>query len=290
MGDAFSIRKSAFGRTDLFLSSSSVKFNDYKCSSSMNARQVGRSMYHMHTGNNSHTRPPACLCWHCCHDYEGEGYRVPRIFDTMQNLYHVYGWFCSPNCAKTYIIENSSFDRGYQMNIFIRMLRDVYDINHMIQESPPRLSLQIFGGPFDIERFRSNHNTCRLVQPPFVSYSMLIEEHANESKGNETNNVFNGSVRGLRRPSVSQAQSDTRHLDGKAKPESLYNMYLKDRSSMSVDDSTTNTQPKRPRAEAKSTKTAGGLSKFAATNANKIQKKLELTKKTGAKSVDDATI
>ena len=50
------------------------------------------------------------------------------MFDPSERVFHVYGWFCSANCAKAYILEHSTFDRGYQMNIFVRMLREVYNI------------------------------------------------------------------------------------------------------------------------------------------------------------------
>ena len=73
------------------------------------------------------------MCWHCCHPYETEGFRVPRIFDPSENIYHVYGWYCSANCAKAYILEHSTFDRGYQMNI-----------DRSINEAPPRLPQNVW--------------------------------------------------------------------------------------------------------------------------------------------------
>ena len=152
------LRKSAFGRTNLFLSTSNALFREIRCSASSATRQASASVFHTHSGNNAHEKPPNCACWHCCHQFEGNGFRLPRIFDPTENLYHVYGWYCSANCAKAYILEHSTFDRGYQMNIFVRMLREVYGIENSINEAPPCMALNMFGGPFDIETCKNDES------------------------------------------------------------------------------------------------------------------------------------
>lgn len=197
------IRKSAFGRTNLFLKSTSVLLREIKSSTSTFTRSATCSVFHTHsTCLNEKTES---VCWHCCHEIESQDkrLRVPRLYDNVERLYHVYGWFCRPSCAKAYILEHSSFDRGYQMNVFLRMLREVYGITEPITEAPPRLALRMFGGPFDIETFRSQTNICAMLEPPFVSYCMLIEERlpmpeiGEKAPGSE---LSRGSVRGLRRP------------------------------------------------------------------------------------------
>ena len=204
------LRKSACGRTNLFLKSLSTIYREVRCSASTVARQASSSIFHNHSGNSEFKKPPNCVCWHCCHPFQEEGFRLPRLYDPAENVYHVYGWFCSANCAKAYILEHSTFDRGYQMNIFVRMLRDIYSIDRGVVEAPPRISLQMFGGPFDIESFRSEKNICLVIAPPFVSHSMLIEERVPNKTMGETSAVkendtfghpnLKGSVRGLRRP------------------------------------------------------------------------------------------
>lgn len=198
-----SIRKSAFGRTNLFLASNTTLFKEVKCSASYTTRQATASLYHMHQGNKSLEKKECIVCWHCCHSFDGAGFKLPRSYDATEKMYHVYGWFCSANCCKAYILEHSTFDRGYQMNVFVRMLREIYDIHEAIVESPPRISLKMFGGPFDIETFRTQKNVCFVVHPPFISYSMLIEERLPiENIGEKSNTIQKGTVRGLRRPVV----------------------------------------------------------------------------------------
>ena len=204
--EPINIRKSAFGRTNLFLSSTTTLFREIKCSASSATRQASASLYHIHSTTQKNERPENCVCWHCCHNFDGVGFRLPRAYDPNERLYHVYGWFCSANCSKAYILEHSNFDRGYQMNVFVRMLREVYGIESGIVESPPRIALKMFGGPFDIETFRQQKNVCFVVTPPFVSYCMLIEERSpieNIGESSKTTGKHSrGSVRGLRKPDV----------------------------------------------------------------------------------------
>ena len=91
------------------------------------------------------------------------------------------------------------------MNVFVRMLREIYGITTSITESPPRLALKQFGGPFDIESFRLQSNVCYVVTPPFVSYCMLIEEKQGDANTINSSTPMihqqqKGTVRGLRRP------------------------------------------------------------------------------------------
>lgn len=168
------LRKSSFGRTNLFLVPSTVRFREVRCTSTL-SRQAVTSVFHPHSSSSKEERDGSA-CWHCCHPFDGDGFRSPRVYDPVEKVYHVYGWFCSANCAKAYVLEHSTFDRGYQMSVFSRMLRDVYHISDAVVESPPRISLRMFGGPLDIEEFRTHKHTFSVVSPPFVSYCMLVEE------------------------------------------------------------------------------------------------------------------
>jgi hypothetical protein len=161
----------------------------------MNAdKSIVSGVYHTHLGNQSETKPDT-VCWHCCHPYEGEGIRLPRLYDQVSGIYHVHGWFCSANCAKAYILEHSTFDRGYLINVFMRMLREVYSIHDTVIEAPPRLSLRMFGGALDIDSFRTVKNVHQIHSPPFVSHIMVVEERKPIASIGEEKNV-----RGLKRP------------------------------------------------------------------------------------------
>jgi hypothetical protein len=165
------IRKSAFGRTNLFLPSSDVLLREVQCMGGV-TRHENVSVFHMHDISNKKN----VACWHCCEQFKGDGIPAPRLYDPVEQIYHVYGIFCSANCTKAYILENSTFDRGQHLNVFVKMLREVYGIKERVVEAPPRIALERFGGPFKIDTFRTMKNICSTCKPPFVSYCMVVEE------------------------------------------------------------------------------------------------------------------
>lgn len=256
------LRKSAFGRTHLFMPT--CTFREVKCSAPTTTRCASASVFHKHRTNDCTTRLEGSVCWHCCYDFDeqSQGFRVPRVYDPTEREYHVFGWFCSANCCKAYILEHSTFDRGYQMNIFVRMLRDVYGIVDPVIEAPPRISLRKFGGPFDIESFRAQKNVCFIMTPPFVSYSMLIEERQPIPSIGETNLTQRGTVRGLRRPA-----SGTTHLEDSemCNPPlaGAYQEFLRDKRACDLPVPASPREPtaKRPKA-GRAPKTSHGLARF----------------------------
>lgn len=177
------IRKSAFGRTSLFIPSTNVLLREVQCMGGV-SRFEHVSIYHMHN-----TEGKKVDCWHCCESYDGQTFNIPRLYDPVEKVYHVYGSFCSPNCGKAYILENSTYDRGQHLNTFVRMLREVYGITEKVIEAPPRISLSKFGGPFNIETFRTMKNICCINKPPFVSYCMVVEERT-PSKATDKHELF----------------------------------------------------------------------------------------------------
>lgn len=173
---AVGVRKSSYGRTTIFLSEDSVALREFKSTGGIRV-QESASVYHtLPSLESAHASGELC-CWHCCEPIPARStlFPIPRFYDTSDRLYHVYGATCSPGCAKAYVIEHSSFDRGKQLSTLTNMLRVVYGIEGKIVETPPRPSLRRFGGPFDPRQIA--RSSCSLVQPPFVSYCMIVDEH-----------------------------------------------------------------------------------------------------------------
>ena len=134
--------------------------------------------------------PPAyeqsnVCCWHCCEPIMDKSTLVPlpRVYDPTERMYHVYGATCSPSCAKTYILEHTTFDRGQHLNVLIKMLREVYNVTDAVVTAPPRAAMKRFGGNFDpTQLHRAN---CTLLTPPFISYCMIVEERTEINKKEE---------------------------------------------------------------------------------------------------------
>lgn len=172
------IRKSAFGRTQLFLPTTSELIREVKCMGGVQKRDAA-TVYHVL--NDARGEKQSC-CWHCAERIQDQESVVPlpRVYDSSENVFHTYGRTCSPGCAKAYILEHTSFDRGQHLNVLVKMLREVYGFTEDIVETPPRPGLKKFGGVFDTAK-KNKRVRCRLLQPPFVSYCMLVEEHMKEN-------------------------------------------------------------------------------------------------------------
>lgn len=241
-----SIRKSAYNRTNLFLTPCS-SFKEIKGSSLM-TRSTIAAIYHNTQSETS------SACWHCCHSFDTTPTHLPRIYDQNERVYHTYGTFCSPNCGKAYILEHATFDKSYQINIFIRMMKDVYGVREEIVEAPPRIALNMFGGPFAIEKFRKKNTVCTLITPPFVSYCMLVEEKIRtideEISQHTTINKLN-SVKGLRRPHQQVVIAENTPIE-----ESPYDTFVK-------------TQQQKSNKRLKTDMKQQGLNKFASSSFEK---------------------
>lgn len=207
------IRKSAFGRTSLFLPSNDVLLREIQCMGGV-TRHDNVSIYHSHN-----TEGKKIDCWHCCESFEGKPVQVPRLYDPTEKVYHVYGNFCSANCGKAFILENTTYDRGQHLNVFVKMLREVYGITQKVIEAPPRISLEKFGGPFNIKSFRTMENICSICKPPFVSYCMVVEERSASKASDKHELYFNNKV-------ILKEDADIPDTP----PDPLYNDFMKRKS------------------------------------------------------------
>jgi len=115
-------------------------------------------------------------CWHDCHPFSSQPIPLLHRYDERSGLYYVYGVFCSPNCAKMYIIEHEQGVTSLRMVEFLSMLRIVYNITGNLKPAPPRMRLKLFGGELTIQQFRNQfrHAHERLVSPPFVPSGMTV--------------------------------------------------------------------------------------------------------------------
>lgn len=172
-------RKSAFGRTDLFHSDDTVFKELQSSASAMRQPTYGRHVYHTH----GHGERPS-VCWTCCHPpLTEQPFRIPRLYDAHRGEFHVYGVFCSLECCKAYIMRCPLYEREQHMHIFHKMCRDVYGVDE-VTAAPHMEMLQMFGGPYTIDEFRSKHAThhCMMHHPPLVAHIMIVEERMHDSR------------------------------------------------------------------------------------------------------------
>ena len=110
-------------------------------------------------------------CFWCAHQFEGRPCIIPEREVNM--VYSVYGNFCSPGCAISYLLtENLDPHVRWER---MALLHRIYDSNGTgrIFPAPARESLKLFGGPMSVETFRATMLEKRvrvdLHMPPMVS-------------------------------------------------------------------------------------------------------------------------
>lgn len=112
------------------------------------------------------------LCWWCCHPFEDVPIVLPRHLYYPTQAYHVYGNFCSPNCAKAFLIAEQGQLGTKRLAWFKELLASYYSIpvGTVIHAAPPRTFLTCFGGRMSIEEFRaaSVNSTYRQLKPPLI--------------------------------------------------------------------------------------------------------------------------
>ena len=111
-------------------------------------------------------------CFWCSHGFSWKPAIIPEREE--KGVYRVYGNFCSPSCAMSYLL-NESLDthvRWERNALLHRVYGKLYE-SKRIFPSPPRESLKIFGGPMDIETYRATIGVGKvridLQIPPMVS-------------------------------------------------------------------------------------------------------------------------
>jgi hypothetical protein len=97
----------------------------------------------------------SCCFWDTC-DFDTPPIYIPKYF--INNSYHVYGCFCSPECAVAYL-NNEQIDRSSKSERY-QLLHDIYskiyEYNNPIKEaSDPRYLLDKFFGNLSIKEYRN---------------------------------------------------------------------------------------------------------------------------------------
>lgn len=111
--------------------------------------------------NNTENKKSACF-WDTC-EFDNPPIYIPKYF--MNNSYHVYGCFCSPECAVAHLMEENidssvKFERYQLMN---HIYSKIYDYNKNIKPAPnPYYTLEKYYGNLSIQEYRTLLRSERL--------------------------------------------------------------------------------------------------------------------------------
>lgn len=104
--------------------------------------------------NNIHDKKSACF-W-CTHNFDNPPIYIPKYY--IKNSYHVYGCFCSPECATAFLMEenidsSAKFERYYLLN---HIYSKIFNYTKNIKPAPnPYYMLNKFYGNLSIQEYRA---------------------------------------------------------------------------------------------------------------------------------------
>jgi hypothetical protein len=133
--------------------------------------------HYMHI-NNISNRKSACF-WDTC-EFDNPPIYIPKYF--MNNSYHVYGCFCSPECAVAHLMNepidsSTKFERYYLLN---SIYGKIYDYNKNIKPAPnPYYMLEKYYGNLSIQEYRAllrNERLFLVVDKPLTRIMPELHE------------------------------------------------------------------------------------------------------------------
>ena len=120
--------------------------------------------------NNISDKKSACF-W-CTYEFDNPPVYIPKHF--IKDSYHVYGCFCSPECATAYLMEenidsSAKFERYHLIN---HIYSKIYDYKKNIKPAPnPYYMLEKYYGNLTIQEYRSllrNERLFLVVDKPLT--------------------------------------------------------------------------------------------------------------------------
>ena len=135
-------------------------YNENTCQTKEIWKKLKILEHNLHT-NNATDKKSACF-W-CSYDFDNPPIYIPKHF--LKETYHVYGYFCSPECGVAHLMEENidssvKFERYYLMNY---IYSKIFQYSKNIKPAPnPYYMLEKFYGNLTIQEYRSFFKSDRL--------------------------------------------------------------------------------------------------------------------------------
>jgi len=147
--------------------------DDYIKNKDNNNRDVWKKLkvleHNLHINNISDKKS---ACFWCTYEFDNPPIYIPKHF--IKDSYHVYGCFCSPECATAHLMEenidsSSKFERYHLIN---HVYSKIYDYKKNIKPAPnPFYLLDKYYGNLTIQEYRSllrNERLFLVVDKPLT--------------------------------------------------------------------------------------------------------------------------
>jgi hypothetical protein len=121
-------------------------------------------------------------CFWDCHCFDHNPWGIPIKYDVQTGKFTLFGIFCSPNCAMSYLLANESNNSTLWERVSLLNLLNykVYESDENIIPAPDKMCLKLFGGPLDISEFRAltlkNNKVFNINFPPCNIVTPVLEE------------------------------------------------------------------------------------------------------------------
>ena len=131
--------------------------------------KIKQLQYNLHINNTSNKKS---ACFWCTYDFDNPPIYIPKHY--INNSYHVYGCFCSPECSVAYLMEENidhsvKFERYHLLN---HLYCKIYNYNKNIKPAPkPHYLLDKFFGNLTIQEYRNllqNERLFLVVDKPLT--------------------------------------------------------------------------------------------------------------------------
>ena len=102
--------------------------------------------------NNNELKNNNIRCYNCHYTFNNIPFYLPIDYCQKLNRYKLFGNFCSPNCVKSYCLNNKTFEsKSYLVGQFYRKL---FGATFKINPAPSIFCLKEYGGDLTIEEYR----------------------------------------------------------------------------------------------------------------------------------------
>ena len=114
--------------------------------------------------HNNNISDKKSACFWCTHDFDNPPIFIPKY--ELENSYHCYGCFCSPECATAFLFKenidaSTKFERYHLIN---NLYCKIYNYKKNVKPAPdPHYVLEKFYGNLSIQEYRKQLQNERLL-------------------------------------------------------------------------------------------------------------------------------
>ena len=187
---------------DEYNNNSSNVEDNYKLNKTNDLKDLWKKLKHLqHNLHINNVNDKKSSCFWCTYEFDNPPIYIPKHY--IKETYHVYGCFCSPECATAHLMEenidsSTKFERYHLLN---NIYSKIYDYKKNIKPAPkPYYILEKFYGNLNIQEYRSllkNERLFLVVDKPLTR--ILPELHEDNDDFIINNKIISSNTYQIKR-------------------------------------------------------------------------------------------